>query len=590
MEERKKHLKEKLSLLPANPGCYLMKDKNGHIIYVGKAKVLKNRVKSYFTGSHDVKTTRLVSEIYDFEYIVTSSNVECLILENNLIKQHTPKYNILLKDDKHYPYLKITNETHPRLLISRGVKKDGAKYFGPYPSSGAASEVKELLDRLYPLRKCTKMPKKVCLYYHIGQCLAPCEFNVSKEQNQTLVEEISRFLNGDTKEVVDELHQKMNQASEKLDFERAKEYRDMIASIHQITEKQKVDLLDLSERDVFGFYYEKGWMCVQVFFIRQGVLIERESSVFSHYGDPEEDFYTFIGQFYQHHQPPKEILLPKELDAALVSEYLGTKTFSPQRGKKKELVHLASKNAQVALKEKFALLERDEDRTFGAIETLGAALNIGTPYRIEMFDNSNMQGSDPVSAMVVFLNGKATPKEYRKFHIKSVTGPDDYASMKEVITRRYGRLQKEGKAFPDLILVDGGKGQLSVAQEALHELGVNVPVAGVAKDDRHRTSELLYGNPIDVVPLERNSDAFYLLARIQDEVHRFAITFFRKQNKKTAFKSFLDDIEGIGEKRKKALLKTFKTKENMRNASVEEYQQIGIPKKLAETIKDRLND
>lgn len=584
------NIKEKLNILPTNPGCYLMKDKNGEVIYVGKAKVLRSRVKSYFSGSHDIKTMRLVSEIHDFEYIVTNSDLECLILENNLIKQYHPKYNILLKDDKHYPYIKITKEDHPRLVISRGIKKDGAKYFGPYPSAGEAVNVKILLDRLYPLRKCKVMPKKVCLYYHIGQCLAPCEFNVAKDVTKDMVKEITQFLQGDTKKVVEGLNEKMIKASEEMKYELASEYRDTVLAIHRITEKQQMDLLDLADRDVFGFSYDKGWMCVQVFFIRNGTLIQRDVSIFPFYGEPEEDVLTFIGQFYERHAKPKEVLVPLSLDTALISTFIGTNVQTPKRGKKRNLVELANQNANISLKEKFSLIERNEERTVGAVEKLGKMLNIDTPYRVEMFDNSNLNGVDPVSAMVVFINGKAMPKEYRKYHIKTVQGPDDYATMREVVYRRYARLQKENKAFPDLILVDGGKGQISAAKDALSSLGIEIPLGGISKDEKHRTSNLLFGSPPEPIEMKRDSDEFYLLMRLQDEVHRFAIEFFRKQNKKTNFKSFLDEITGIGTKRKKALLKHFQTKERMKSASIEEYKKVGIPIEIAESIIRLLNE
>ncbi|GAE26156.1 excinuclease ABC subunit C [Halalkalibacter wakoensis JCM 9140] len=389
-------IKEKLLILPDQPGCYLMKDRQGTIIYVGKAKILKNRVRSYFTGSHDGKTQRLVSEIADFEYIVTSSNIEALILEMNLIKKHDPKYNVMLKDDKSYPYLKITNEEHPRLITTRQVKKDGGKYFGPYPNAGAATETKKMLDRLYPLRKCRTLPDKVCLYYHIGQCLAPCVEEVTKEQNQAMVQDITKFLRSGHDEIKAQLTEKMMKAAEEMDFERAKEIRDTLSHMDTVIEKQKMMIGDLTDRDVFGFAYDKGWMCVQVFFIRQGKLIERDVSIFPFYKDATEDLMTFIGQFYmkKEHIKPSEIFLPEEVDGDLIEQLVGVKTHHPKRGKKKDLLDLANKNAQIALKDKFSLIERDEERTIKAIERLGQAMGIRTPYRIEAFDNSNIQGTD----------------------------------------------------------------------------------------------------------------------------------------------------------------------------------------------------
>ncbi|PGZ58499.1 excinuclease ABC subunit C [Bacillus cereus] len=587
------HLKEKLAILPDQPGCYLMKDKQGTIIYVGKAKVLKNRVRSYFTGSHDGKTLRLVGEIVDFEYIVTSSNLEALILELNLIKKHDPKYNIQLKDDKTYPFIKITAEKQPRLLITRNVKKDKGKYFGPYPNAQSAHETKKLLDRMYPLRKCTNMPDKVCLYYHMGQCLAPCVKEVTEEQNKEIVDEIIKFLNGGHKEIRSELETKMYDASEKLEFERAKELRDQIAHMDAIMEKQKMIMSDLVDRDVFGYAVDKGWMCVQVFFVRKGKLIERDVSMFPIYDEPEEGFLTFIGQFYENssHFKPKEIVVPGSVDSELVERFLEVEATQPKRGKKKDLVELANKNAKIALEEKFYLIERDEERTIKAVENLGKQLGIETPYRIEAFDNSNIQGTNPVSAMIAFIDGKPAKKEYRKYKIKTVQGPDDYESMREVVRRRYTRALKENSPLPDLIVIDGGKGHLAAASDILeNELGLYIPMAGLVKDDKHKTSHLIIGDPPEPVLLERNSQEFYLLQRIQDEVHRFAITFHRQLHGKSVIQSALDDIPGIGDKRKKILLKHFGSLKKMKEASVTEFVEAGMPKNVAETIYTYLAD
>lgn len=586
-------LKEKLSVLPEQPGCYLMKDKHGTVIYVGKAKSLKARVRSYFTGTHDGKTQRLVEEIADFEYIVTSSNAEALILEMNLIKKHDPKYNVMLKDDKSYPFIKITAEQHPRLLITRKVKKDGGKYFGPYPNVQAANETKKLLDRLYPLRKCSTLPSRACLYYHMGQCLAPCVNPVSDEQNKAMVEQIVRFLNGGYEDVKRELAEKMHEAAEALEFERAKEYRDQIAAIEMTMEKQKMMFNDFIDRDVFGYAYDKGWMCVQVFFLRQGKLIERDVSIFPLYQDPDEEMLTFLGQFYAkaHHLKPKEVVLPSDIDGELARELLGVAVVQPKKGKKKELVELASQNAAIALKEQFYFIERDEERTIKAIERLGERLGIPAPRRIEAFDNSNIYGADPVSALVVFLDGKPAKKEYRKYKVKTVAGPNDYETMREVVRRRYTRVLKEGLPLPDLIIIDGGKGHLSAVRDVLeNELGLDVPLAGLAKDEKHRTSELLVGDPPTVVPLDRQSQEFYLLQRIQDEVHRFAVTFHRQARQKTMFHSVLDDIPGVGKKRKKALLNYFGSVKKMKEATVEELQQANIPRAVAEKIYEKLHE
>lgn len=580
-------LKDKLAVLPDKPGCYLMKNEEGEIIYVGKAKVLKNRVRSYFTGSHDGKTQLLVSEIADFEYIVVSSAIEALILECNLIKKHNPRYNVKLMDDKTYPYIKITNEAQPRLEITRKVLKDKARYFGPYANAGAASEVKKLLDRLYPLRKCKTMPKQVCLYYHLGQCLAPCVYEVEAAENQRLVEEIARFLDGGHEEMKKQLTEKMQQAAENMEFERAKEYRDQIRSIEAVMEKQKVTFTDTVDRDIIGFSVEKGWMCVQVFYMRQGKMIERDTTSFPYYGGEKEDFMSYVSQFYFDKQNalPREILLPEESDPELLAEWLGVKVHAPKHGKKRELVQMASENARIALQEKFALMSKDDARTIQAVHNLGHILGIGTPHRIEAFDNSNIQGTEPVSAMVVFTDGRPDKKEYRKFKIKSVEGPDDYGSMREVVRRRYTRLLKENQTLPDLIVIDGGKGQISAAMDVLeNELGLYIPVCGLAKDEKHKTAQLLYGNPPEPVELKRDSYEFYLLQRVQDEVHRFAITFHRQARTKTMLSSQLDDIPGIGEKRRKLLFQHFGSLKKMKEATVEDFRQLGIGDKLAREI------
>lgn len=582
-------IKNKLALLPDQPGCYLMKDKNGTIIYVGKAKILKNRVRSYFSGSHDRKTERLVSEIADFEYIVTESNIEALLLEINLIQKNNPRYNIMLKDDKSYPFIKITNEKYPRLQIARQVKKDKAHYFGPYPDVKAANETKRLLDRLYPLRKCSLSSKKPCLYYHLGQCLCPSVFEVDPQVYQEMVEEIKQFLNGGYTQIQEDLLVKMNLAAERLEFEKAGEYRDQISSIETVMTRQKMTNPDFIDRDVFGYAIDKGWMCVQVFFVRQGKIIEREVSIFPFYNEGPEDFLTFIGQFYleNHNFVPKEVFIPNEIDLESVEAVVKTKVFKPQRGEKRKLVELANKNAKVSLTEKFSLIEQKEARTIGAVEKLGEVMGIPTPIRIEAFDNSNIMGTDPVSAMVVFVDGKPHKNDYRKYKIKKVKGPDDYASMAEVIYRRYSRVLKEGLVFPDLIVIDGGKGQVDVAKNVLeNQLGLNIPVAGLAKNDKHKTSELLFGQDLAVIPLKRNSPEFFLLQRIQDEVHRFAITFHRQLRSKNSFSSRLDGIEGLGPKRKKQLLKEFKSLKNIQEASVEKLEEVGMPKNVAVNVRN----
>lgn len=593
MEETQSRIKQKLGVLPMEPGCYLMKDRQNQVIYVGKAKKLRNRVRSYFTGAHDTKTTRLVREIVDFEYIVTSSETESLLLELNLIKKYQPRYNILLKDDKSYPFIKITKERHPKLIVTRTVRKGSGKYFGPYPNAYSAHETKKLLDRIYPFRKCDKMPDRLCLYYHIGQCLGPCVYPVQQEEYGRMTKEITDFLNGEDKTILKNLEEKMIKASENLEFEQAKEYRDLIQHVNNLTKKQKIMSVDQTVRDVFGYHVDKGWMCIQVFFIRQGNLIEREATMFPLQQTPEEEFYTFIGQFYQlnQHFLPKEVHIPKQLDVEMVHTVVDTNIVTPQRGQKKQLVDMANKNARISLENKFELIARDESRTVKAIEQLADAMGIQIPIRIEAFDNSNIQGVDPVSAMVSFVDGKPDKKGYRKYKIKSVEGPDDYKSMQEAVRRRYTRVLNEGLPLPDLIIVDGGKGHMSSVADVLeNELGLDIPIAGLTKNDKHQTSELLYGETAQVVPLKKNSQAFYLLQRIQDEVHRFAITFHRQTRQKTGLRSILDQVEGIGPKRKTKLLRTFGSIKKMREASVETLQEAGLPKKTAEVLFKALQE
>ena len=584
-------IKSKLELLPTSPGCYIHKDKNGTIIYVGKAKNLRTRVRSYVRGSHDTKTEALVSEIVDFEFIVTESNIEALLLEINLIKENKPKYNIMLKDDKSYPFIKITNERYPRLIITRQVKKDGGLYFGPYPDVGAANEIKRLLDRIFPFRKCTNPPSKVCFYYHIGQCMAHTICKKDEAYFKSMAQEVSDFLKGQDDKIIDDLKGKMEMAAQTMEFERAAEYRDLIQAIGTLRTKQRVMAKDLQNRDVFGYYVDKGWMCVQVFFVRQGKLIERDVNLFPYYNDPDEDFLTYVGQFYQEksHLVPNEVLIPQDIDEEAVKALVDTKILKPQRGEKKQLVNLAIKNARVSLEQKFNLLEKSVEKTQGAIENLGRLLQIPTPVCIESFDNSNIMGTSPVSAMVVFVNGKPSKKDYRKYKIKTVVGPDDYASMREVIRRRYGRVQRDGLTPPDLIVIDGGQGQVNIAKQVIQEeLGLDIPIAGLQKNDKHQTHELLFGDPLEVVELSRNSQEFFLLQRIQDEVHRFAITFHRQLRSKNSFSSQLDGIDGLGPKRKQNLMKYFKSLTKIKEASVDEIVEVGVPRAVAEAVQRKL--
>uniref|UniRef100_UPI001F54B12E excinuclease ABC subunit UvrC n=1 Tax=Streptococcus agalactiae TaxID=1311 RepID=UPI001F54B12E len=553
-------------------------------------KAPAKRISGFFSYNN---LSLLVSEIEDFEYIVTTSNTEALLLEINLIQENMPKYNIRLKDDKSYPYIKITNERYPRLMITRQVKKSDGTYFGPYPDSGAATEIKRLLDRLFPFKKCTNPANKVCFYYHLGQCNAHTVCQTNKAYWDSLREDVKQFLNGKDNKIVNGLTEKMKSAAMTMEFERAAEYRDLIEAISLLRTKQRVIHQDMKDRDVFGYFVDKGWMCVQVFFVRNGKLIQRDVNMFPYYNEPEEDFLTYIGQFYQDtkHFLPKEVFIPQDIDAKSVETIVGCKIVKPQRGEKKQLVNLAIKNARVSLQQKFDLLEKDIRKTHGAIENLGNLLNIPKPVRIEAFDNSNIQGTSPVAAMVVFVNGKPSKKDYRKFKIKTVIGPDDYASMREVIHRRYSRVLKDGLTPPDLIVIDGGQGQVNIARDVIeNQLGLAIPIAGLQKNDKHQTHELLFGDPLEVVELPRNSEEFFLLHRIQDEVHRFAITFHRQLRSKNSFSSKLDGITGLGPKRKQLLMKHFKSLPNIQKAEIEDIIMCGIPRTVAESLRDSLND
>ncbi|MCL1991263.1 MAG: excinuclease ABC subunit UvrC [Defluviitaleaceae bacterium] len=585
-------IKDKLALLPGEPGCYLMKAMSGEVIYVGKAKVLKNRVKSYFMKVHNKRTQLLVSEIVDFEYIVTDNELEALILEMNLIKKYDPKFNVLLTDDKSYPYIMITAERHPRLLITRQVKKDKAKYFGPFPNAHAANETVRLLNKIYPLRKCNKLPDKVCLYAHIDQCLAPCVKEIDASEYERLTESISKFLKGDISDVKKELEVKMMAAAQKLDFERAGEYRDMVAHIELTVQKQQVSFADFEDRDVFGFAQVDALICVQVFFVRGGKIIERDVSIFNLINDVHDEVTSFIAWFYQRgNVMPKEIFVSEALDTALLSQYLRAKVIAPKIGSKKKLVDLAMKNAQVALEQKRQLVDQKMERTEGAIAILGRLLGVAAPARIEAYDNSHHAGQDAVSAMVVFKNGKPAKKEYRKYKIKLADTKDDYGMMKEVIYRRYFKVLNETLQPADLIVVDGGIGQIRVVRDVLRSLGFDaLLVVGLVKDDKHRTRALIDGRTEQTIPFTpQDRVAFHLLTQIQEEVHRFVINFHRSSHHTRAFTSVLDDIPGIGPKRKALIIKTFKTVDQMQCATDEAYVKLGIPLKVAQMIKEQLN-
>lgn len=580
-------IKNKLSLLPSSPGCYLMKDKEGTIIYVGKAKKLKNRVHSYFVGVHNYKTTKLVSEIVDFEYIVTDSEKEALLLEINLIKDYAPKYNIMFMDNTYYPYIQMTNERHPRLKIVRNAKEKKAKHFGPFPDATAARETYKLLDRLYPLRKCNHIPKKTCLYYSLNQCLAPCIQEVDEDVYTDIKKSIVKLLNGDIKDKVNELTEKMNKASEELNFEQAKEYRDLISHIRYVTAKQHVQFNDQVDRDILGYYVDHGYLSIQLFFMRNGKLLSRDLNLVPISENVQDDLQQFIVSFYQSNTLPKEILLPQDVDDELLKEILDCKILKPQKGNKHSLVQMAIENAKESLEKKFQLMQKNEAATIGAMKQLGELLNIPTPHVIELFDNSNIQGAYAVAGMVCFKDGLPSKKDYRKYKIKTVEGPDDYGSMREVIYRRYYRVLMEGLTPPDMVIVDGGLGQIHVAKEVIESLNLPIQICGLAKDDKHSTAMLLDSEG-KTIPIHPKSELFFLLTRMQDEVHRYAISFHKNVRSKSLFASLLDNVEGIGPKRKKQLLNHFKSVKKMKEASLEELKEL-LPEKVAEELFESLH-
>ncbi|MEG0497806.1 MAG: excinuclease ABC subunit UvrC [Carnobacterium sp.] len=586
------HITNKLQLLPELPGCYIMKNKDNEIIYIGKAKNLRNRVRSYFKGTHEGKTELLVKEIVNFETIITGTDKESLLLEITLIKKHQPKYNIKLKRGTSYPYLKITNERNPQLIISSEVKKDGGIYFGPYPNVYAASETQHFIQKIYPLRRCNGSQKRACLYYHMGQCIGPCDHEVPVEAYKAQIENIKQFLNGDVKKIKKELRTKMTEAASEQQYERAAEYRDQIQYIETTVERQNIITNDYTNRDVFSFYMNKGWISIQVFFIRQATLIKREATIFPCYDTPQEELSSYIVQFYQeeNHILPKEILVPEEMDTAILAEVLGISVRIPVKGRKKDMLDLATKNSEITLNEKFKLIEMDDRKTIGAIKELSTAMNLPYIARIEAFDHSNIQGTNPVSAMVSFEDGQPDKSNYRKYRIKTVHGSNELATTEEVIRRRYERLLKEGKPLPDLIMMDGGKIQVNAAINILeNELGLDIPVAGMVKDNKHRTSSLIYGENHEEIILKPTSQAFYLVQRIQDEVHRFAITFHRQLRNKNSLSSKLDQIDGVGPKTRTKILKQFKSLKKAKEADIEAIKGLGIPAKVAQRIKDELD-
>ncbi len=578
---------EKLKLVPHKPGCYLMKNKDGVIIYVGKAKDLKNRLNSYFHSSHTGKTARLVSEIADFDYIVVSSETESLILEINLIKKHDPKFNILLRDDKTYPYIEFTMENVPRLLIVRNAhkKKKKTRLFGPYPNVYAARKVVNLLNRLYPLRKCKTYQKRPCLYYHIGQCLGYCTNNVSKEKIEEMEKEIISFLKGNDEIVTNKLKKEIQKESETLHFEKALELKNLLDDINVILVKQKIEVSDNIDRDIFGYYSDNNYLSVFVFFVRGSKIAGHHHQIIPLIDSKSEELTRYIAKFYEKALLPKEILVPNITDNNLLSDYFKIKVKVPEKGVKKKLVDMASDNAKKQLEDEYDLVIKTEEKTIKANEELKKVLNLDKLDRIELFDNAHLFGTYNVSGMVVFIDGMPAKNEYRKFKI-SVDKNDDYGTMREVIYRRYFRVLKDNLVKPDLIIVDGGIGQMNVAKEVLDSLNMNINLVGLKKDSKHSTNALVTFD--GEIPVEKRSNLFHYLERMQDEVHNFTISYHRQIRSKGLYASILDDIPGIGVERKKELLKKYKTVENMHKQSVEELSTV-LPKKVAIELKDILD-
>ncbi len=586
-------IKEKLSLVPNLPGCYLMKNKNGIVIYVGKAKKLKNRLSSYFRGTHTGKTAKLVSEIVDFEYIVVGSETESLILEINLIKKYDPKYNILLRDDKSYPYIELTSEDVPRLLIVRNLnrKKNKGRLYGPYPNVYAARQTVNLLNRMYPLRKCSTYNKKPCLYYHINQCLGYCTNNIDKKIIKDMEDEIIKFLKGDHTIISNKIKNEMLKESNNLNYEKAKELKELYDYINITLARQKVEVEDNVDRDIFGYFEDKGMLSIQVLFIRGSKIVGRHSKITPIIDEVGDELNRYIVSFYEKGVlKPKEILVPNIADEKILSDVLEIKVKVPQKGLKLKLVDMANENAKISLENEFEMIKKDEKKTIGANETLSKLLNIEPLDRIEIFDNSNLFGSFNVSGMVVFTNGRPNKNEYRKFKI-TVDRNDDYGTMKEVIYRRYFRVLRDNLTMPDLIIVDGGIGQINIAKEVIDSLNLNIPVVGLKKDNHHRTEALITSDNIEI-KVEHNSDVFFYLERMQDEVHNFTINYHKQLRSKGAIESILDSIEGIGEKRKKELLKKYKSINKLKEIDVKELEEI-LPTSVAINLKeflDSMND
>ncbi len=585
----REYIKAKLLNLPNEPGSYQMKDKSGEIIYVGKAKNLHNRVNQYFTGAHDFKTTKMVSNIEDFDFIVTKTEKEALVLEINLIKKYRPKYNIQFIDDSSYPYIKLTREEYPRLLIARDMKKDRkARYFGPFPDASAARTTQKLLQSLYPFRRCTTLQPKVCLYYHMGQCLGPCEFEIEKGTYEKMADQVTKFLNGDTKEVEDDLKNKMMKAAENLEFEKAADYKNMIDSIHRVvSDKQNIEKDNRGSRDVFAWYADKGYMAITGFLVRNGVILNKEFRLRPLYGDAEDEFVSFLIQYYQDHPGARELVLPMDMDIKALEEVLDMPIFQPQRGYKQRLIEMCLENAKKQLELKFSTVERQETMTDQAVEELNRLAD-HPMNRVELFDNSHTSGTFTVAACVVYEDGQPVKSDYRLYRLH--TANSDVDSMKEVVYRRYFRLLKDNGRMPDGLIVDGGWTQIEAAKSILDSLGLSdtIKLMGLVKDDHHNTSALMDTDG-ETFEIDKSSGLFFLLTRMQDEVHRSAITYHRKLRSKAQTKSVLDDVEGIGPKRKRLLLKTFKNFTGLKAATLEEIEAI-VPKEAAKNVYAALHE
>ena len=579
----REYIKAKLQNLPHSPGSYQMKDASGEIIYVGKAKDLHNRVNSYFTGVHNFKTTKLVQNIEDFDFIVTASEKEALVLEINLIKKNRPKYNIQFMDDSSYPYIKMTRERYPRLMIARDMKKDRkARYFGPFPDASAARTTLKLLQSMYPFRRCNSVGDKVCLYYHIGQCLGPCQFEIGEDVYEKMAEGITRFLNGDTEQMEKQLYEKMMEASEQLQFEKAQQYKETLESIRRVAkDRQNIEKVNEKDIDVFTWYADRGYLAIAGMLVRNGIILNKEYRLKPLYGDGQEEFQSFLIQYYEDHPYPKELVLPEGMDIDMLSQILSVSMLIPQKGYRKKLMDMALENARTQLNMKFSVAEKQDTIRKESVEELSRLA--GKPMnRVELFDNSHIQGAFPVSSCVVYEDGEPVRKDYRLYRLH--TGNSDVDSMKEVIYRRYFRLLNEGGRMPDGILVDGGRTQIDAANEIITSLGLEdrIRIMGLVKNDRHNTDGLMDTDG-NIVPVDRNSGLFFLLTRMQDEVHRTAISYHRKLRSKAQTKSILNEIEGVGPKRKKLLLKEFGGITKLKEATVEQIAQV-VPRQTAENI------